>query len=87
MKHCKDASSFLQNSKNSLGDAVHIINTMIENINALKNDEIYEHLEKISTDLIIEHDINEYEKPKRKVNLPIRFYLSYIEVSVRKIGQ
>ena len=73
LKHCKNASAFLQNSKNSQGDAVRIIDTMVENITALKNDEICGHLEKIYTDLTIEHDINKYEKPKRKVNLPIAF--------------
>ena len=84
MKHCKDASFFLQNSKNSLGDAVHIIDTIVENITALKNDEIYGHLETILTDFIIEHDINEYEKPKRKVNLPIHFFEQILEPTVEK---
>ena len=84
LRHCKDASSFLRNSKNSLGDAVRIIDTIVENNTALKNDEIYGHLENNSTDLIIEHDINEYEKAKCKVNLPMRFYDQILEPTVGK---
>ena len=83
LKHCKAASDFLQYSKNSLADAVDIVENMVEGITSLRNessdDELKSNAEKLCDDNNIQTRIL-----KLSPRVPGRFHDEVVECTVGK---
>ena len=81
LMNCKAASDFLQNSENSLADAVDIVENMIEGIASLRKESCYAELKSKAEELCEENEI-QARAPKRASRVPERFENEIIDSTI-----
>lgn len=83
---CRAASDFLQNSENSLADAVDIVENMIEGITSLRTESCYDELKSQAEELCEDNDIQK-RSPKRASRVPDRFEDELIDFTIGRRAQ